>query len=142
MSDDNPYRAPAAAGPKQDRRRPLGPVLSGLVAIVLATILAGGTGLLASLAAVGSWWAYKFWLRPAAPEVPGARDYLQRLEGSGSELASPSSAEPDGAAPTSRAAMSCEGSGSDRGAVSHRATAEPTARCPGWRVRLGSRPVR
>jgi hypothetical protein len=83
MSEDNPYRPPVAPiGTEEPRgRRPLGPVLAGLVAIVLATFLLGGTGLIASLLGVGSWWVYKFWPRPAAPDSPEARAYLQQLEG-------------------------------------------------------------
>jgi hypothetical protein len=82
MSDDNPYRAPAAAVERIERRkrRPLGPISAGVVAIVLATVFLGGIGLLASIFAVGSWWAYRFWPRSAPPEDPGVRAYLLRLE--------------------------------------------------------------
>lgn len=85
MSDDNPYRAPVSAITPEERRRrrPIGPILAGLVAMILATIWAGSFGLLASVLAVSSWWAYKFWPRPAAPVAPEARDFLRRLEGAG-----------------------------------------------------------
>jgi hypothetical protein len=47
MSDDNPYRAPAGAVERIERRtrRPLGPISAGVVAMVLATVLLRGTGL-------------------------------------------------------------------------------------------------
>jgi len=57
--------------------------------MVLATVLLRGTGLLASIFAVGSWWAYKFWPRSAPPEDPGVRAYLQRLEESAPDEVSP-----------------------------------------------------
>jgi hypothetical protein len=80
MGDDNPFRTRAPSPPGERRRRPLGPVAVGVVAIVLATVLMKGTGLLASLLAVGSWWAFKFRPRPMAPDVPEARGFLQRVE--------------------------------------------------------------
>ena len=47
MSDDNPYRAPAGAVERIERRtrRPLGPISAGVVAMVSATVLLRGTGL-------------------------------------------------------------------------------------------------
>jgi hypothetical protein len=97
MSDDNPYRAPSAEFGRRERskRHSLGPVAASLFAIVLATAFNGGIGLLASVIAVGSWWAYKFRPRPTASEAPEARDFLRRLEGSASSKST--WAEPDGA---------------------------------------------
>lgn len=82
MIDANPYHAPTALiePNKRRRRRPLGPILAGLAAMILATLLMGVVGLLTSLFAVVSWWAYKFRPTPPAPEVPEARAFLQQLE--------------------------------------------------------------
>jgi hypothetical protein len=77
------------------RRRALGPIAAGLVAIFCATLWVGGMGLLTSIVVVGSWWAYKFWPRPPAPETPGARVFLQELEmRSASEVAEVAAAQP------------------------------------------------
>jgi len=82
--DDNPYRAPGAPLNSPDRRqsRPLGPILSGVVAIIVTVFLLGPFGLIPSLLGVGSWWVYKFKPRPWAPETEGARHFLRDLEGS------------------------------------------------------------
>ncbi|MGO9466285.1 MAG: hypothetical protein ACLQIB_08240 [Isosphaeraceae bacterium] len=81
MNEDNPYRPPAVTEPgRRSVRGLLGAILSGLVAIGLATFLMGPIGLIAALLGVGSWWAYKFRPRAAAPDAPAASAYLQRLE--------------------------------------------------------------
>jgi len=89
MGDDNPYRAPSAplTSPVRRQSRPLGPILTGIVAIVVATFLLwsfglGTFGLIPSLLGVGSWWVYKFMPRPLAPETEGARQFLRDQEGS------------------------------------------------------------
>lgn len=71
MSDENPYAAPASPiGPTGPRRRArLGPLAVGTAAIVLATLLSGGKGLLASVFAVGSWWAYRSRRLPPTTEA-------------------------------------------------------------------------
>jgi len=81
MNEDNPFRPPAVTEPGQRSVRGLlGAILSGLVAIGLATFLMGPLGLVAALLGVGSWWAYKFKPRRAVPDVPAATDYLELLE--------------------------------------------------------------
>jgi len=81
VNEDNPYRPPAVTEPgPRSVRGPLGAILSGLVAIGLATFLMGPLGLIAALLGVGSWWAYKFRPSPAVPDAPAATDYLERLE--------------------------------------------------------------
>jgi hypothetical protein len=83
MSEGNPYRPPTAVDPAEPRKhRHMGPILAGLIAIVVATFLLGGLGTLAGIMGVGSWWVYKFWPRSAAPEDEGAREFLQKLESS------------------------------------------------------------
>lgn len=81
MSEDNPYRAPTIAirPDPRIRRRLIGPISAGLIAIVLVTLLDGGTGLVASVLGVGSWWIHKFWPRPAMTEAPEVRAYLENL---------------------------------------------------------------
>jgi len=81
MNDDNPFRPPAVSEPGlRSLRSPAGAILSGLIAIGLATFLMGPLGLIAALLGVGSWWAYRFRPKPPVPDVPAARDYLERLE--------------------------------------------------------------
>ena len=83
MNEDNPFRAPTAVDPPEPRGpRQMGPVLAGLIAIVVATLLLGLGGLLISIVSVGSWWVHKFWPRPPAPDDAGAREFLQKLESS------------------------------------------------------------
>jgi len=90
VNEHNPYRPPAVTEwGRRSVRRPLGAILSGLVAIGLATFLMGPLGLIAALLGVGSWWAYKFRPRPAVPDVPAATDYLERLEEGRSVEAAP-----------------------------------------------------
>jgi hypothetical protein len=81
MTTENPYHPPRV-NDAVERPKPhaMGPILGGLVAIVLATLLMGVLGLLAALLGVGSWWAYKFWPRPPAVDDPGARAFLQQME--------------------------------------------------------------
>ncbi len=52
-----------------------------MIAAILATYLVGAYGLVGSLLAVGSWWIFKFWPRPPAPEAPEARAFIDQLEG-------------------------------------------------------------
>ncbi len=81
MNEDNPYRPPAVSEPgRRSMRGTLGTILSGLVAIGLATFLMGPLGLIAGLLGIGSWWAYKFRPSVAAPDVREATDFLQQLE--------------------------------------------------------------
>ncbi len=81
MNDDNPFRPPAVTEPgRKSLRSPAGAILSGLIAIGLATFLMGPLGLVAALLGVGSWWAYKFRPKSALPDVPAAKEYLERME--------------------------------------------------------------
>jgi hypothetical protein len=59
--------------------------VSGLVAIVLATIVSRGGLLIPAILGVGSWWVYKFWPRKPASADVGARAFLERLEHSGTK---------------------------------------------------------
>jgi hypothetical protein len=82
MIDDNPYRPPDT--PNIRRTRPLKevvrPVMHGLFAIIVATLIMGIGGLLCSIFGVGSWWVYKFWLRNTEPVEDETRAFLQGLE--------------------------------------------------------------
>jgi hypothetical protein len=80
-SDDNPYSPPSSNDTLvRPRRAPVGPILSGVVAIVILTILSRGGLLIPAILGVGWWWFYKFWPRKTAPEDAGARTFLERLE--------------------------------------------------------------
>ena len=61
-------------------RRHVGPILSGLVAIVILTILSRGGLLIPAILGIGSWWLYKFWPKKTAPDDVGVRTFLERLE--------------------------------------------------------------
>jgi hypothetical protein len=81
MDDMNPYRPPRvteAAPPK--RKSAIGPLLAGIIAIVLATLFVGGFGLLVAILGVSSWWGSKFWPRKAVFDDAGAEAFLSRLE--------------------------------------------------------------
>jgi hypothetical protein len=81
MSDENPYRPPAVSDPVlRPKRRHLGPIAAGVIAIVVATILTRGEALIPAILGVGSWWLFKFWPRKSAPDDPSARAFLERLE--------------------------------------------------------------
>ena len=81
MSTENPFSPPQATDNiVRPKRRTIGPILAGLVAIAVATFLMGLGGLFCALLGVGSWWVYKFRPRPPAMEDPGARDFLRRME--------------------------------------------------------------
>jgi hypothetical protein len=81
MSDENPYSPPLSNElPVRPRRTHVGPVLSGLIAIVIATILSRGRLLIPAILGVGSWWLYKFWPRKIAPDDVGVRTFLEQLE--------------------------------------------------------------
>ncbi len=81
VNEANPYQPPTAVDPPTPRRRfHAGPILSGLFAVFLATILAGPMGLLVSVLGVGSWWVYKFRPRASIQDETGAAEFLQRLE--------------------------------------------------------------
>ncbi len=81
MNGENPYSAPLSDTPPARRKRvSVGPVMSGLLAIIAATVLLGGYGLLASILGVGSWWVYKLWPRKSTSEDVRARTYLEQLE--------------------------------------------------------------
>jgi hypothetical protein len=66
--------------PVRPRRTHVGPVLSGLIAITVATILSRGGLLIPAILGVGSWWLYKFWPRKTAPDDVGVRTFLEQLE--------------------------------------------------------------
>ena len=81
MIDENPYSPPISNDPPP-RPKPslVGPILSGLIAIVLATIVTRGSTFFVAILGVGWWWVYKFWPRKAPPDDAGARKFLERLE--------------------------------------------------------------
>jgi hypothetical protein len=81
LIDDNPYSAPLSiTPPARPKRTQIGPVVSSLIAIAIATYLLGPFGFLVSMLGVGSWWVFKHWPRKANPEDAQARAYLQKLE--------------------------------------------------------------
>lgn len=81
MTDENPYSPPLINDPSaRPKRRHVGPILGGLIAIGLVTIFTRGGGLLIAVLGVGSWWAYKLWPKKPAPEDAEARKFLQNLE--------------------------------------------------------------
>jgi hypothetical protein len=81
MGDENPYSPPLSNElPVRPRRIHVGPILSGLLAIVIATILSRGGLLIPAILGVGSWWLYKFWPRKIAPDDVGVRTFLEQLE--------------------------------------------------------------
>ena len=67
-------------GPRRKRLPATTPIMAGIAAIALATLFLGAFGLVAASLAVGSWWAYKFWPRPPAPDPPEARAFLRSME--------------------------------------------------------------
>jgi hypothetical protein len=80
--DENPSSPPRSSEPfARPKRKPFGPIASGLVAIILAAILSRGGLLIPAILGVGSWWLYKFWPRKPAPDEGGTRAFLERLEG-------------------------------------------------------------
>jgi hypothetical protein len=58
----------------------VGPILTGLLAILFATLLSRGGLLIPAVLGVGSWWLYKFWPKKTAPEDVEARAFLERME--------------------------------------------------------------
>ena len=81
MADENPYSPPLTNEPPvQPRRTHVGPILSGIAAIVIATILSRGGLLIPAVLGIGSWWLYKFWPKNNAPDDVGIRTFLERLE--------------------------------------------------------------
>ena len=82
MGEDNPFAGLVIEDePERRKRRPVGPLMAGLIAAVLATYFEGSTGAIAAVVAVGSWWVYKFWPRPPAPIAPEAQAFVDHLEG-------------------------------------------------------------
>jgi hypothetical protein len=81
MSDENPYSPPKSPDSLARRRRTsVGPILAGVLAIIIATILTRGGALIPAILGVGSWWLYKFWPRKKLPDEAGVRTFLERLE--------------------------------------------------------------
>jgi hypothetical protein len=81
IGDENPYSPPTSSDRLvRSRRTHVGPILSGVLAIVLATILTRGGALIPAILGVGSWWLYKFWPMKKAPEDVGVRTFLERIE--------------------------------------------------------------
>jgi len=81
MSDENPYSPPKSPDPLvRPRRTSVGPILAGVLAIIIATILTRGGALIPAILGVGSWWLYKFWPRKKVPDEVGVRTFLEQLE--------------------------------------------------------------
>ena len=62
------------------RRTSVGPILAGVLAIIIATILTRGGALIPAILGVGSWWLYKFWPRKKVPDEAGVRTFLEQLK--------------------------------------------------------------
>jgi hypothetical protein len=83
INDENPYSSPISNQPTaRPKRLHVRPILSGVIAIIIATIVSRGGLLIPAILGVGSWWLYKFWPRKTAPDDIGARAFLERLENS------------------------------------------------------------
>jgi hypothetical protein len=80
-SSENPYSPPLTEiDPPRPIRSVVRTILSGLIAIVIATVLSRGGLLIPAVLGVGSWWLYKFWPRKSAPEDATVMAFLERLE--------------------------------------------------------------
>jgi hypothetical protein len=79
--NENPLGVVIPEEPLGPKRRSVGPLMAGLIAIALAMRLYGLIGMIAAVFAVGSWWVYKYWPSPWAAGEPESQAFIDRLEG-------------------------------------------------------------